>query len=174
MNFIKVYKNQFSASLCDDLIQLFEDCDISGNTHAGDSGKRNVDVQLKDSIDLDMGPKSIPNMDLELLQRIETSICVPILNYLNTCVPSKDGELNYLDLNYTRRAFGFLQPPKLKRYRSPNEGYHAWHQDWGFLPAQVRRMLVVMAYLNDVEDGGEPAFFHLDLKIKPEAPRFAT
>ncbi len=115
MNFIKVYKNQFSNALCDDLIQLFEDCDSLGHTRTGDSGKRNVDVKLKDSIDLDMSPNRIPGLGTELFQRIEESICVPILNYLNTCVPSKDGELNYLDLDYTRRAFGFLQPPKLKR-----------------------------------------------------------
>ena len=52
----------------------------------------------------------------------------------------------------------------------PGEGYHAWHFETT-AAHQQNRILAWMAYLNDVEEGGETEFLYLRKRIKPKQGR---
>ena len=161
-NFIREYRNQFPDSFCAQLIDLLEDNGKTGNTHQGVSGKNNLNVDKKDSVDLDLLPGQTPGADQQLFLKFDSFLYEPVTNYVNSFIVNHLGQKDYLTEEDARKSFVLLQPPKLKRYSSPHQGFHAWHQDWGIQPIQARRMLVVMTYLN------ETAFFHQDLKVKPE------
>ena len=60
---------------------------------------------------------------------------------------------------------------RIKKYTSPNDGYHAWHADWNTYDRSIQRMLVCQFYLNDVEEGGETEFYHQKIKVKPKKGR---
>ena len=167
-NCIKIYSNQFPEDLCDQLINIFDDNDLKGSTEDGDFGVQRIDPSFKNSKDLSLRFDGEDSKNRDVWDYIMSCIYCPIQDYINTFIPTASGEKSDLSLEYTKKTFGLLQPPKIKKYDPPDGGYHAWHQDWGLMPVQARRFLVVMAYLNDVEAGGETAFFHQDLKIKPK------
>ena len=54
----------------------------------------------------------------------------------------------------------------MHKYYPPNQGYHAWHEDWS--GSNWNRHIVLTMYLNDVKDGGETEFLYQNLKITPE------
>ena len=65
-------------------------------------------------------------------------------------------------------AWSITQSINLQHYK-PNEGFFSWHTERSLnKEPSVSRHLVFMTYLNDVTDEGETAFFHQELKIKPE------
>lgn len=52
----------------------------------------------------------------------------------------------------------------------PSEGYHIWHCEHGSI-ATGRRLLLVMLYLNDIEEGGETEFLYQSKRIQPKQGR---
>jgi hypothetical protein len=50
---------------------------------------------------------------------------------------------------------------------SPTEGYHVWHCEHA-TRASGSRLLLVLAYLNDVEEGGETEFLYQSRRISPK------
>jgi hypothetical protein len=169
-SFIRQYKNQFPDELCEKLINILEDGISKNVSHAGTAGRNESDSKLKDSTDLDLKPGiDLEGVNIELFREIYHFLYGPVGNYINSYIVSPAGEKNYIDnIEDILDTFVLIQAPRLKVYRSPDQGYHAWHQDWGLLPEQARRLIVGMVYLNDVEEGGETGFYHQGLKIKAE------
>jgi len=62
--------------------------------------------------------------------------------------------------------FSHMEPFNINRYM-PGEQYHA-HADAG---PGMPRIISAVAYLNDVEEGGETRFVHFDEAITPKAGR---
>ena len=54
---------------------------------------------------------------------------------------------------------------KLQEY-GPSQGYHIWHCD-NITMDTSRRMMVVMLYLNTIENGGETEFLHQSKRVSP-------
>jgi len=52
----------------------------------------------------------------------------------------------------------------------PGEGYHQWHCERDGV-TRARRLLLIMLYLNDVEDGGETEWLYQSTRIKPKEGR---
>ena len=52
----------------------------------------------------------------------------------------------------------------------PGQGYHVWHWEQDSVH-HGHRLLLVMLYLNDVEEGGETEFLYANLKIQPKKGR---
>ena len=168
-NFIRVYKNQFPDELCDELINIIENNCAQNKTHKGLSGKNKLNSENKDSIDLDLIPDhGIPGVGGPLFEKLYSHLYGPVIGYINNYIISSAGTKDYISAKDAMETFVLLQAPKLKIYRAPDQGFHAWHQDWGLLPVQARRLVVAMVYLNDVEEGGETAFYHQNIKVKPE------
>ena len=111
---------------------------------------------------------STDGVDKTLFINLDTLLYGPVTDYINSYIISPGGQQNWLTEGNVREVFVRLQPPKLKKYCSPDQGYHTWHQDYGPHPIQAKRIVVAMVYLNDVSEGGETCFFHQNLKIKPQ------
>ena len=60
---------------------------------------------------------------------------------------------------------GFTGKFKIQK-TSPSEGYHVWHSEQGDISSSSRVLLVIL-YLNDVEEGGETEFLYQSLRVKP-------
>ena len=52
----------------------------------------------------------------------------------------------------------------------PSEGYHVWHCEHGDIKTSTR-VILVMLYLNDVEEGGETEFLYQSRRIEPKMGR---
>lgn len=52
----------------------------------------------------------------------------------------------------------------------PSQGYHIWHNESATVES-LRRLLVFILYLNDVEDGGETEFLYLSRRVQPKKGR---
>jgi len=52
----------------------------------------------------------------------------------------------------------------------PGEGYHIWHCERDGV-SRARRLLLVMLYLNDVEEGGETEWLYQHKRIQPKEGR---
>ena len=49
----------------------------------------------------------------------------------------------------------------------PGQGYHVWHWEQDSVH-HGHRLLLVMLYLNDVEEGGETEFLYQGIRVKPK------
>lgn len=166
-SFITQYQKQFPDELTDRLIAILEAAIESGKARVGRSDVKTLNTTVKDSTDYDITLDPDIQVDAALFQELNSHLYGPVSHYINKHIVSRDGETDYVDIEEVVKRFVLLQPPKLKVYRAPDGGYHAWHQDWGRAINQAKRLIVAMVYLNDVEEGGETAFFHQDLKVKP-------
>jgi len=55
----------------------------------------------------------------------------------------------------------------------PGQKYE-YHVDTGPVPGIINRMLALIWYLNDVEEGGETEFLHQGIKVRPEAGKLVV
>ena len=146
-----------NISVCDKLIDCFENYKYSGfdggkqqGSLSSKSGYGNqVDKERKDSIDLCI--KAGHPLFLEYFHEVR-----PILD---------------LYLERYQYAIGPLTSPviNIQKYNKGGAAYHAWHFELGGFDLEIiKRHLVFMTYLNDVDEGGETLFLYQNLKIKPE------
>ena len=139
------------TSICDDLIQFFDD---SPNKKAGvtaDSmGKGNIDPNKKESLDLNL-PRG------ELVNRY--------IGKLNEVGKQYIGQYEYCG---QLSPWGVVEPIAIQHYK-PGEGFKIWHFERDNSSDQIaRRHLAFMTYLNDVNDGGGTSFHYQDMTVKAE------
>ena len=63
-----------------------------------------------------------------------------------------------------------LNPDVKIQKTTPSEGYHVWHCEHGDIISSTR-VILVMLYLNDVEEGGETEFLYQSRRIEPKMGR---
>ena len=63
-----------------------------------------------------------------------------------------------------------LNPDVKIQKTTPSEGYHVWHCEHGDIQSSTR-VILVMLYLNDVEEGGETEFLYQSRRIEPKMGR---
>lgn len=134
-NFIEEYK--IPNDICDHLVRWYQ-----GNEHQAEDGRcgGGVNKDIKESKDLTINP----NYNEE-----------PFVSYKNILHNHiKDYSTKYHFLNKYACQFAIVEPLVLQKYPI-NGGYKAEHAEKsGFLDRTIKRCLVYMTYLNDVEDGG--------------------
>jgi len=144
MNFIGEY--EIDHSVCDKIVEHFEDPSTlkgKGTTLLG------YDPSIKNSID---GP-----LDGEIKKLYTDEI--------QKCIDKYRAEYSYCDKLLDRWAL--CEGINIQKY-DPGHCFRSWHCERSNAKNRiVRRMLVFMTYLNDVEDGGETEFFYQKLKVKP-------
>ena len=142
-------------TLCDSLLELYNDAHDRGMTFAGQSGAMGqARPEIKASTDF----------------------------WLNDCDklgppekyrwPEYQAELNgFIDLYLDKYKFfeygGMFTSrhlPQIQWYK-PGEGYHKWHID-GAQMNSCDRAMVYMTYLNDVTEGGGTMFYHQNVTTK--------
>ena len=84
-----------------------------------------------------------------------------LMEFVNGCLYYYINEFTYLT------NFNYVSAVVLLQKTQPTEGYHMFHGEninWNL----HTRTMAWMAYLNDVEEGGETEFLYQKLKVKPK------
>lgn len=185
-NFIESYEQAFDPQLCHELIARFERHPAAAPGRAGET----VDTSVKHSVDLTITQH--PEF-ADLLPQIGELIFDGLLEYLrshpnvllaSTALTLHDpqtgaserldvdsfGELPDGQVRELARSFFRCGEINLQKYVRGEGGYFAWHTEVS--PSdpsgeKLHRVLPFMAYLNDVEDGGETEFYYQELRVKP-------
>jgi len=148
-NFIDGYYLS-DLSICDDLINLFEN---SKNKTVGEIGL-GVDKTIKDSTDLLLWDKDIP----------QSKILIKYFEQLSKIIDLYKNKYKSCDTQVTN--WGLEPAFRIQKYK-PSQAYHGWHCEKGNTDTAIRH-LVFMTYLNDVKQGGETEWYYQKLKVKPE------
>ena len=164
-DFIGVYKNAFSNEYCDDVVKNFdaviEEGIYSVNRQQSDGALKTKkdDTQLyaqdvfanaSDVIETELSALKAP-LGREF-QRVFWEVLYP-----------KYSE----DYPYFKQAEHFtIYNTKLQK-TAPGQGFHVWHYE-NANRSTMRRVLVFILYLNDVEEGGETEFLYQNKRISPE------
>ena len=157
-NFIGVFDNALSHEVCDEIISVYEESQIL-----------NYAVTRQDvGFSHEEADNSIVFTDKE---HMTNSIFFGQKRpYIQDFVDSawkcyheyakKYGTLNSL------AKHRFYDDIKIQK-TEPSGGYHIWHCEHGARTIGSR-LLLVLAYLNDVQEGGETEFLYQSLRIKPK------
>jgi len=150
-NFIRVYDGAMPATLCDRLVETFENL----REHQMVNG-RSVRSGLEDSQWTEMDVGKLANRDLK--QQFHQLIQEFKARYEHDCgmaepLPDPSGYAQLI----------------LKRYL--NDGNEGFQTHFDSLRDVSNRYLVILWYLNDVAEGGETVFPDLDLAVQPRQGR---
>ena len=157
-NFIGIFDNALSHEECDDLISVYKE-----------SQKLNYTITRQD-----MGYSHLQADNSVVFankEHMTNSIFFSEqMNYVQSFVDSawecyheytkKYGTLNSMSKHR------FYDDIKIQK-TEPSGGYHSWHCEHDGR-RQGSRLLLVMLYLNDVQEGGETEFLYQSLRIKPK------
>jgi len=153
-DYIRVYENTIPESLCNSLIAKF---DADPNKQEG-------------RIDTENGPhnkEARSCLEINVTRSQEwAELQAPLIEVAR-----------FAAIKYSRDCSGIIFPGsygceefRLKKYDPERKDHFAMHTDVGTY-ASARRFLVMMWYLNDVAEGGETFFPHMNLYIKPQRGR---
>ena len=160
-DFIGVFDGVFEKEYCDDLINKFEFYSTINQTqHRAESGYNPVDAD---------------NNMYFVMRGLQGDTQTMMANF--TFLETFNIKLwECYDL-YTKK-YGVtkilgrhqLNPDVKIQKTLPSEGYHVWHCEHADIKSSTRVMLV-MLYLNDVEEGGETEFLYQSRRIEPKMGR---
>ena len=158
-DFIGVFDNVLSKEHCEELIKVYEDCQSLNyciNRQNLGKSKINQDTTL-------VFPSCKEHIKDEIFF---DSIQPHVKNFLEVAWFSYAEYTNKYGILNEMTSHRFYDSVKIQKTK-PTEGYHVWHCEHDgrlFGP----RLLLVMCYLNDVEEGGETEFLYQSRRIKPK------
>jgi hypothetical protein len=153
-NFIGVYDNALSNEDCDNIIAYFNELD-NINLAFTRQELKDADPHIKDDRTV------FPMSPREIMLRQTT----PLLNgFMSSFVNCWDKYLN----RYSMLKLGSkFQVQSIRIQNTPiGGGYHTWHWESNNYNTSPR-FISFMAYLNDVEEGGETEFLYMQKRYKP-------
>jgi len=155
---IMVTDEDFDGDICDEIVRMFE---AEPDKYAGNlarSGGTEVDNTAKKNTEYHITQSSKPGW-----QRIERQLLASMIRMLHVY-----GQVNpeVRDIGSPLADEGF----RIKRYVADGSEFHRWHVDVG-LGFASRRVLAVLWYLNDVEEGGETVFLKQGKRVSPRKGR---
>ena len=182
-NFIEEYKNALPSDICDFLIEKFEE--NINLAQQGRVGGGRINSKVKSTLDLcflslieakKISKKEHSNIISSITDTLQEKLKEYFVKYgmnnefskpkdeqLKRPWTSENFEEKYVWNNYVIEHAGV----HMKKYL-PGKNYYHWHVDTANdRPDTFARKLVMMFYLNDVEEGGETGFFNQNLEIKP-------
>jgi hypothetical protein len=156
-NFIGIYENAFSDEFCDKAVDLF-------HYRAGLNDNKTLTRSTNKISDTSYSYGTEATIDDIAINNDDASSFVSELNnvFWNDVYSQYIAEYPILN-EIERHGFGTL---KLQRTR-PTEGFHTFHCEHFSLEFS-KRILFVIIYLNDVEDGGETEFIYQSTRVKPK------
>ena len=161
-DFIGVFDNVISNELCDELIKVYED---SNKLNFAISRQSMGKEKVKQDNNLVFVTSKLHIKDDIFFEKIQPSI----QEFCNLAWASyseyatKYGVLNNLA---SHRFYDSIKIQKTK----PTEGYHIWHCEHASR-ITGSRLLLVMGYLNDVEEGGETEFLYQSKRVESKKGR---
>ena len=135
--------------VCDELIAYFND---SAGKVAGQVGDGQVDRDVKDSVDLQIGCDGFTDP--------------PVFRYLTNLKVVCEEYVGKYQASGALDAWGIAEKINIQHYE-PGGGYKIWHcERWGKGMPAAARHLVFMTYLNDVSDAGGTEFLYQGLTVQ--------
>ena len=162
-DFIGVFDDVFEKEYCESLINTFElSVEMNKTVKRVDHG---YNPQQANNTMYYIANDLFANQ-----QRSQTFVDLEILQTFNKTI--------WECYDVYRKKYGVLEGvgrhqlnPDVKIQKTlPSEGYHVWHCEHGDVQSSSRMMLV-MLYLNDVEEGGETEFLYQSRRIEPKMGR---
>lgn len=157
-DFTMVWDDAFSPEMCKHVIDHFEYAKSMGLTYSRQRVEGIPTIAKKDDTYFPMDEQ------IEELQIANSQIFGQLRNTLQIATHQYIQEHSGL----TGKEFAFNT---FRLQKTPiGGGYHAWHHERGD-NENIYRVLAVILYLNDVEEGGETEFFHQHKRIQSKAGR---
>lgn len=149
IDFVGVY--QISHTLADKINQMYDDNKDKYATD-GESGNGKIDKNVKDSIDIAVSSTHYEEPFGEYRDKLQEFLELYVKKY---------------DHLVSMTRFNIVEGYNIQRY-PVNGGFKKWHcERSGVFDPTIKRNLVFMTYLNDVEDGGTE-FKYYNETIKAE------
>ena len=163
-DFVRIYDNTISAKFCKRIIDAF-DADEDHHINSTIGIPRTPDLEFRNAIEMNctkrIAESSEWNAIMNLLNRHAASSYERYKHDLIVCGYKAELLFNTVTLEQWR----------MHRY-DPGEHYYKEHID-AIDVHTSKRMLMMLYYLNTVEDGGETSFKTINLKVKPVLGRLA-
>lgn len=155
-NFIAVYDDVLSPDLCKGFIDIYNNAEKLGFTYDRQySGNKKTDIE-------DTATK-IPSYPLEHIDSENVLMFNTI--FWDRCYQEYAKKFSILNEIGNHHSFGI----KIQKIE-PSQGYHMWHCEQGCLN-NSRRIIGWLAYLNDIENGGETEFLYQSKRIQAKQGR---
>jgi hypothetical protein len=186
-NFIKIYDNVLDDKLCNGIIDIFESSPYlrDGATSGGVdySKKRSTDLTMFDYDEYEELNQYILQIAFNkfveyfdeyyfiILSMFDLTVYHPITHQPTKLTAENYHEVGRPQMSILMNQLFDILPPQIQKYQKGLGGYPYWHSET--YPQQnsdetIRRVLLYIFYLNDVDDGGETEFFYQQIKCKPK------
>lgn len=168
-NFIEKYDNALPHDVCDKIINATLNKDT--RSWKGVVGMKEYKPEVKSTTDFDV----YKTTNIETVRAIRDSLVKHLLiyiknNFVKHIPEALESTDEYLLMNFFFPTFVIDQRSLfVKKYSDKNDHFN-WHVDNQVnTPSWLHssRLLVMMFYLNDVEEGGTTDFMHQDVSLKP-------
>ena len=158
-NFIGVFDNALSKEHCEELIKVYEDSvELNYAISRKDMGKEKI---YQDNNLVFVGSKTYVKDDIFF-----DAVQPPVQQFVNLAWTSYEEYAKKYGVLTSLASHRFYDSVKIQKTK-PSEGYHVWHCEHDNRK-NGSRLLLVMLYLNDVEEGGETEFLYQSRRIKPK------
>ena len=188
--FILEFKKALSPAQCTSIIQQFES---DQNKHPGRTGN-GVDTTKKNSLDLTINNhvtwQSTQNELSQVLLNalvqyarmhpmlltgaLSTSMQDPASGKITTLSHDNINNMSDEQISQIASRIYELDILNIQKYKKQEGGYPHWHSEHFPHPTDttqrsLRRSLLILFYLNDIDEGGETEFFYQQAKVSPKA-----
>lgn len=158
-NFIGVFDNALSKEHCEELIKVYEDSvELNYAISRKDMGKEKI---YQDNNLVFVGSKTHVKDDIFF-----DAVQPPVQQFVNLAWTSYEEYAKKYGVLTSLASHRFYDSIKIQKTK-PSEGYHVWHCEHDNRN-NGSRLLLVMVYLNDVEEGGETEFLYQSRRVKPK------
>ena len=163
-DFVKIYDNTISAKFCKRIIDAFEE-DEDHHINSTIGIPRVPDVEFRNAIEMNCTKRAVEHPEWNA-----------IMDLLNKHAASsfKRYKADLIENGYPEKLFFntvTLEQWRMHRY-DPGKHFYKEHID-AIDEHTSKRMLMMLYYLNTVEEGGETSFKTINLKVKPVEGKLA-
>ena len=158
IDYIGIYDSILEPKLCQKLIELFED--NNSNVEDQTTGMYTKDFLKRKGTEMEISTNS------EFI-RLYNRVVLDGIFYSLELYKKQTGDIH--DVIHMNSTECTLEKFRLRKYKQ-NDGFFSSHID--IINSDTsNRFLVIMFYLNTVQDGGETLFTHLGINVKPKEGR---
>ena len=157
--YIKAYRDVFSPSLCDSLIETYERLWIEKEEYL-----KKVSLCYTENGVKTCGACSCQRLDIMQHQEFKEPFKI-VMNGIQGALTQYKKDVN-LHRTQWPSNYGF-EHLRIKRYLCSEDQQHDFHSDVENIES-TKRFLAIVCYLNDNFDGGETQFPHFGINVRPK------